>query len=722
MPKTRQQRLAEERAGHPPSPPQHLEDKPRAPKRTRSKTPNIPEVAGPIVPATHSAMLEVPDTQSAMLEVPDILSAMPGMPDTQSAIPGVLDNHSAMRVESQALLCIWVDIDPENPGRPVDDAVLQETIPSSRVPELVTFLNNIRSQERNKVPQSSSTLSLDQLTPSQEAAEATPLENKTACKPPKARKRAFRRNPLHATSSIFEPQPETTSLDTSTASSILYPQAGPPENAPEIAFTTASNTGPEIAPATAHATAPVTASETPRGNKWTIGNLFQPRSIKKFFGFSPLDTVPESPESLLQTPTSTTQTLTADSPLVTVPVSLELLLPMPTQTTTITQTFTAEPAPAGRKPRHSSPTSARDARAKQRRHNDSTIKSVNPGTTSKSQRDRRSRGRKEIPASGETQTATVEEEQFFDVIPRERAQREARQVEAEDSKPAPTIRWPSRSLDRMNQEMNKRKRVMGEADPSENNDSQPDKIRRTSGSREFTSQVAAPKTPIPITNASGTFKVPSPGDEDWSDSGSEDEEGNTAGLKDATTSQNNNQEPAVSSPRSRQFSPLTQSEALRKARERLQKFKPRNPSRLIQSSRAYPSPPSIVTGEPAAQTGPGPQAPVEVESTANADPQPTGQTTSFNAYEEWRQTAPPSVTAVVDKMEVDDSMAGAVFERGLGDPDSETSEHIIRYNAFEEWSRAASPTVLAVLETMEVVDNEIAGQAFESCLDKSTEN
>jgi len=171
MPKTRQQRLAEEQAGHPPSPPQYLEDKPRAPRRTRAKTPDIPEVARPIVPATQSAMLRVPDTQSAMLGVPHILSAMPEVldtlsaipvvPDTLSAISGVPDTQFAMPGEPQALLCIWVDIDPENPGRPVGDAVLQEKIPSSRLPELVTFLKNIRYQEKNKVPQSSSTLSLD---------------------------------------------------------------------------------------------------------------------------------------------------------------------------------------------------------------------------------------------------------------------------------------------------------------------------------------------------------------------------------------------------------------------------------------------------------------------------------------------------------------------------------------------------------------------------------
>ncbi|MCJ1344012.1 hypothetical protein MMC31_002212 [Peltigera leucophlebia] len=83
MLKTRQQRLVEERAGHPPSPPQFLEDKPRGPKRTRAKTPDATVAAGPVVPAA------------------------------QSAVPG----------EPQALLYVWVDAAPKASGRPVDDPV-----------------------------------------------------------------------------------------------------------------------------------------------------------------------------------------------------------------------------------------------------------------------------------------------------------------------------------------------------------------------------------------------------------------------------------------------------------------------------------------------------------------------------------------------------------------------------------------------------------------------
>lgn len=656
MPKTRQQRLAEERAGHPPSPPQSLEDQPRASKRTRAKTPSAPEVAGPVVPAA------------------------------QSAASG----------EPQALLRIWVDVDPESSGRSVGDPTHQETIPSSLVPGLVTFLENIRNQEKDNVPESSSRPSLDQLTPSQKIVEAILPKNQTVSKPPKAKKRALRRNPLGATSTIFESQPVTASLDTSTADGISSPQVASPE--------------------------------TPRGSKWSIGNLFQLGSIGRVLGFSPLAPVSESPESLPQTPT----TITA-------------------------QTLIGEPAPREPKKKQSSPTSAKDARAKHRRHNDSVIKPAKPATASKNQRDTLSRVREASPVSGGTETTGVEEEQFSDIKPTDQAQGEARQMVAEEPTPKPTIRWPSRSLDRMNQ--NKRKRFDepvaipshdkgsygGETDICGNNEGdgvteeQPGKIRRTSGSREFTSRVAGDpntprpyeyqgtnvfaeyeaaekatnsgmqsltKTPIPITNSRGTFKVPSPGDGDWSDSGSEEEEGNTTGLEDKTPSRNK-------LPEIRRVPPLTQSEALRKAREKLLKYKPRNPSKLIQSSRAYQSPPPI--SEAAAKRDSGPQAAIELEPSTAVGVELTGHT-NFTAFEDWCKTAPLAVTAALETMEVDSNIAGDAFARGLGDTGTSRTT---RYAAFDEWSKTAPPIVTAVLENMEV-DSDLAGQAFQSGLDNYT--
>lgn len=642
MPKTRQQRSAEERAGHPPSPPQSLEDKPRVSKRTRAKTPIATEV-------TPSATEVMPSAPKVIPSAPKV--AGPVVLVTQSALPG----------EPQALLRIWVEVDPRDSGQPFGDATHQETIPLSRVPELVTFLENICNQEKDKVPESSSKPSLNQLTPSQQMVEASLPRNQTASKPPKAKKRAFRPNPLRATSSIFEWQPMTESVDTSTADGIFSPQVAPPE--------------------------------TPQGSKWSVGNLFQPDSIKKFLGFSPLVTVSESPELILPTPTETT-----------------------------TQTLTGEPAPTEPKSKRSSPTSAKDARAKNRWHKDSIIKPVKPVTTIANQRDTLSRARKAGPGWGGTKTTGDEKEQFRDIRPTVQAQKEGRHVEAEEPTPKLTIGWPSRSLDRINQ--NKRKRSdepvaisspdegsysLGKTDLCGNNEEygvtkeQPGKIRRTGGLREFTSQVAgdpnivgqyeyqgtsvfaeykaaqkatnsgeqsASKTPIPITNSTGTFKVPSPGDCDWSDSESEEEEGNATGLEDVTPSRNNNEEFALASTRLLEVKvpkiqrvPLpTQSEAFRKAREKVLKFKPRNPSKLIHSSRAYQSPPSI--NETAAKRGSGPQTDVEMELSTPVGIQLTFCTT-FTVFEDWCKTAPPAVTAALKKMEVDDDSAGQVFETGL---------------------------------------------------------
>lgn len=188
------------------------------------------------------------------------------------------------------------------------------------------------------------------------------------------------------------------------------------------------------------------------------------------------------------------------------------------------------------------------------------------------------------------------------------------------------IRWPSRSLDRMN--ANKRKRegdlidTLGEAeshsrggtdrpDHGGNTEEQPGKRRRKreltgstgqdaahpvvqyKGGNVFAENKAAReaastgqqillKTPIPITNRGGTFKVPSPGDSDWSDSRSEEDEAKYASWE---------------------------LDALRKARENSQTHKPRKPSRLRYSTKAYPSPPVATERQSEPPCPPFPSAP-----------------------------------------------------------------------------------------------------------------
>ena len=357
--------------------------------------------------------------------------------------------------------------------------------------------------------------------------------------------------------------------------------------------------------------------ETPRRSIWSIGNLFQSaRSIKSRFGFSPLAPVSESPESSSQTSAMSTAQ-------------------MPTEMT----------APAQPKKKSSPPTSAKDTRARNRRHEDSVIKPVNPTTATKNQKDRASRAKEPSPVSRETEAldAEVEKSQAID------SQGEIGGPTAE-----PIIRWPSRSLDRMN--LNKRKRWgepvampspevrrcdFGEADiygSSEDGETKqkPGKIRRTGESGGFTSQAGGhpntsrayqyqggnvfaeygaaqkaesagqkplSKTPTPITNSAGTFKVPSPGDSDWSDSGSEEEEeGNTAGMGDMTASRG---EFGTAKPRPRYW-----------------------------------------------------------PSTAAVNPEPTSRA-KFTGYEDWCKTAPPAATAVLETMEVDSNFAGQAFKSGL---------------------------------------------------------
>ena len=325
--KTRQQSLAEERAGHPPYPPQLLEDKPCGPC-TQAKTPSDTMAAGPIVPAAQSALLGE---------------------------------------EPQALLRVWADAGPAVSGRPVDDPTHQITIPSSLVPELVTFIANINNRTKPNVPGSSSKPSLDQLTPNQEIAEAIlpkqpePAQNRTANRPPSGIKGAFRRNPLLATPTRFKSKPVQVSLGTSAADGISYLQAH-----------THSTQEDTLAP------------ETPRGSNLSIGSLFQPpRSIKRLFGFSPLARASESLESSSQTPT-----------------------------TSKAQTLAETTAPTEPKKKGSSPSSVRDTRARNRRHNDSVIKPVKPTTTRRIQRDRPSRVREASPASGKTGPIVAEEGEF----------------------------------------------------------------------------------------------------------------------------------------------------------------------------------------------------------------------------------------------------------------------------------------------------------------------
>ena len=463
--------------------------------------------------------------------------------------------------------------------------------------------------------------------------------------------------------------------------------------------------------------------KSPRGGKCGFGRLIDSaRSIKRRLGFNPLAQVSESPESSPQSPSIVTA-----------------------------QVPTGTAAPTVPKKKSTSPTSAKHARAKNRRHNDLAIKPVKLTTASKNGREIPSPAREASPESDGTEATGDDEKEFPAIRSTGRIEGGTTQAEIEEPTSKPTIRWPSRFLDRMNQ--NKRKRWgglvagPGEAEINGNSEDgemeqQPGKISRTRESEEFTSQVAGhsntarpyesqggnvfavleaaqkaenagqkslPKTPIPITNPKGTFKVPSPGDSDWSDSGSEEEEGNTVALI-------NRRYRPIKCHDPQQIVRPSEYEALRKARAEVLLNKPRNPSRLSQSSIAYPSPSapsSCAPSEAIEKRDIGPQAGVK-ESTA-VDPERTG-CTKFTGFDDWSKTAPPSVTAAIEKMEVDLNLAGHAFEAARN---KDGPERANQYSSFEEWSKTASPAVVAALENLEV-DSTYAGQAFKSGLDNFT--
>ena len=525
--------------------------------------------------------------------------------------------------------------------------------------------------------------------------------------------------------------------------------------------------------------------ETPRGSRWGFGSLIQSaRSVTRRFGFSPLAPVLRRFEPTLQ---------------------------VQTMRTASTQT----------KKKSSLPTSARAKRAKNRRHNDSVSKPVKQITIGPNLRDQQSRVKKANPASGSTEATPIEAENSPATTPIHRDHEEVRQAQSGGSDMTPSIRFPSRTLDRM---ATKRKRwgspetipnpkgksyglgeaeFYGNSNGDENGvmEQQPGKLRRTSESEDFSSQVAGnphkarpytgsmfenlateynggnvfseyeaarkveevaakmkntcrqslAKTPIPITNPVGTFKVPSPGDTDWSDSES-DEEVYTAGLDHVTPTANKDGELELAPPA---FSPsklpkpqqivkpkksyleallsppsslvvdhsllerpvegvTAESDALRKARNRALQHKPRNPSTLSQSSRTYPSPPVANEKETKAdKRQSGTQA--AAESSTVSDFGPTGRP-KFNAYQEWCKTATPAVTAALGRMGVDPNLAGNAFSGALNIPGPTGRP---KFNAFEDWCKTAAPAVTAAIGRMEV-DPNLAGDAFSGALDNFT--
>ena len=144
-----------------------------------------------------------------------------------------------------------------------------------------------------------------------------------------------------------------------------------------------------------------------------------------------------------------------------------------------------------------------------------------------------------------------------------------------------------------------------------------------------------PKTPIPVTNAAGSFKMPSPGDSDWSDSESEHEASSQAAAASPSTITTSNPG-STSRP---QFRPNGYEDWLKIA---------------------TPAAAAVVERMEVGYTAAG-QA---FGAVLNFNPSPTSRPT-FNALGDWLQTASPPVAAALEQMDVDPDVAGAAFQHGL---------------------------------------------------------
>lgn len=681
MPKTRQQRLAEEQAGHAPSPPQILADEPRLPRRTRSKT-----------PSAHNTV-----------------AAEPVVPTAQSAAPGP--------EAPQALVHVWVD---EN--QYVYDPSHELTIPSALVPELVVFINKLRDHgTQNSVESSSSS-----------AAQVTPSLNRrqlaqTSYTEPKLPELSAPIAPQPASAGAVSPFLESSPPMATFASSASIEQPFQPFSGPAAPLNTRAHV--KSPPQETHRS--LTPHDSPSA---PIEVPFQQQTshpVQATRNERPVHTIPQSltPTHAVQQAASTS----GQSDIVDKQASDREMADqqakegfqrnqkrsMPKQVSS-SKSQTGASGAARRKRRVMSGKSSASAPIKQKLgpvpSHPETIHALGlpsifrkyrqlPAYTADGQAlygkvppsDDYLKFHDEAPANTDSIMANVSTPQAPQASGSSVPGRLIRQTHSvkkrfgfsplttiserdeitpptQPAKSRPAIRFPSRLLDRVN--ANKRKRwtspesipnpmgksyglgeveFYGNAEEDEDNvaGQQPGKVRRTSHLQNFSSQGAAnsatsrpctgqqsmiSKTPIPVTNAAGSFKVPSPGDSDWSHS--ESEHG--------------------------------------------------------ASSQAVAAP------TPTTTTNPGPTSRPQFRA---------------NAYGDWLKTAPPAAAAVVEQMQVNHSAAGQAFEAVLNSNPPPTSRS--RFNALEDWLRTASPSVAAALEQMDV-DPNVAGAAFQHGLDNYT--
>lgn len=659
MPKTRQQRIAEERAGHAPSPPQVLADKPREPRRTRAKVP--------------SALNTVAEGPAA---------PVPELP--------------------RALVHVWAD---EN--RYVYDPSHEFAIPSALVPKLVVFLNELCDHGTQRSVASSSS-SGTKVTPSLNGRQLAPSFPISRIEPQ-----------LPEPSAPMEPQHASTGIVPSL-------QVTPPTMETRTSFARTEQPFQGFSEATAPLGTPAHVRSPPQETHRSMTpddsrpTRIEVRLNQSSYHEQSTRTVNKIAQSV--TPTDKTQQAGNTFGHVEIVGKQKLKQRMPDQeirevakpdqtrpTRKSGSSLKRKPEASGagsRKKRAMSDTQAAPPPIKRK----SSSAPSDPKKVRAFGLPSMFRNNPHLPAytlDGEVRYGVVEPSdeylKFYDKAPankdtnvaigstpqtpqasssstHSRVIRPTRSVKtqfgfspletisersetAPSMRPAPPMRVPSRLFDRMN--ANKRKRwtspesipnpkgkssgfgkaeLYGNAEEDDIAGQQPGKVRRTShlknpGSQGTTNSVSSrpctgpqsiiPNTPITITNKTGSFKVPSPGDSDWSDSQSEDE-----GFSQAATAQLSNVTNPVST---------TQSQLRANAYE----------GALPVATTVVPR--LEVNPTAAGQT---------FEAALDSSPPQTSRP-RFTAFEDWVQTASPSVASALERMEVDSNAAGAAFQRGL---------------------------------------------------------
>lgn len=647
MPKTRQQRIAEEQAGHAPSPPQMLTDKPRGPRRTRARSPsaNNTVAEGPVVPS--------PPLAAPRAEAP------------------------------RALVHVWA-----NENRYAYDPNHEFAIPSALIPELVLFLKNLREPGTQHSITSSSP-SATQVRPSSHRSQIA-ASFQISRTEPEVSEPSTAMEPQPASSGIVSPSKETSPQMETRASFTRIEQPSQ-----QFSAAMAQETYRTITPQDSRLGG-IEARSKKAANPVQSARVHQPVSE-----MSQSVRITHTPQQVVSTSSSSEiehkQRLNQKMPdqKISEVGRLDQTRPTSESGSPLKRKLEASEAESRKKRaisgKQSEPplmkrkssrvlsnpkmlrargiqlffcnyrnlpayTADGEVRYGVVKPSDDYAKSpddvpanpdsniTNDPTTQASQaRSSSSHGRVIRP------TRSVKRQYGFSPLTTISERSEATPP-AKPAKSGPPMRVPSRLFDRMN--ANKRKRwtspepipnpkgksheigkMESDGNAEEDKDQiagqQPGKVRRTSNLQNFSSQGAANSVPsrrctgrksinskpaIPVTNKAGSFKVPSPGDSDWSNSGSEDEGSFQAATAPSSNVANRASSAAAAIPQRIEVNPTA-----------------------------------------AGQT---------FEAAINSSPAPTSRP-RFTAFEDWLKTASPSVASALEQMDVDPNVAGAAFQHGL---------------------------------------------------------